>query len=74
MIVKCPNCSAEVDLGEASDDLTDLKYKLTCPELQEHLRLSAGQNANLECPYMGPAKHAAILTARYDKRRAQRRE
>jgi hypothetical protein len=35
--VKCSNCSAEVDLGPTGQDLSDTRYKLSCPVLQIHL-------------------------------------
>jgi hypothetical protein len=35
--VKCPWCAAEVDLGPTGEDLSDTRYKLTCPVLLVHL-------------------------------------
>jgi hypothetical protein len=62
-VVKCPGCSAEVDLGPNGQDLTDTRYKLSCPVLHVHL-VARSLDTDLECPHMGPAKRVAVLQNR----------
>jgi hypothetical protein len=59
-VVKCPWCAAEVDLGPTGEDLSDTRYKLTCPLLHVHLA-AGGDVTDLECPHMGPAKGVVVL-------------
>jgi len=68
MIVKCPKCAAETDVGADANDLSDTRYKLTCSELHAHLIAKGGQDTAIECPYMHRARDAIILEFRRNQR------
>ena len=69
MIVKCPKCAAETDIGPEASDLSDIRYKLTCPEIHAQLAAAGGSKEELHCLYMRKARDAAILEFRHKQRR-----
>jgi transposase-like protein len=57
-VVKCPRCPAEA-VVKNGDDVSDTRYKLTCPDIHERLAME-GSAATPECPYMRPVRDAAL--------------
>jgi len=64
MKVKCPNCSAVVDINADGTDALAGGYKLSCPVIREELIFKRALLTNLECPHMRDARDAAILKLR----------
>ena len=60
MIVKCPNCSAVVDVNADGTDALAGGYKLFCPVIREKLIKERGLLRQLECPHMRDASDAEI--------------
>jgi len=60
MIVKCPNCSAVVDVDENGTDALAGGYKLSCPVIREKLIKERALLRELECPHMRDAINAEI--------------
>jgi len=60
MIVKCPNCSAVVDVNADGTDALEGQYKLFCPVIREKLIKERALLRNLECPYIRDASDAEI--------------
>ena len=60
MIVKCPNCSAVVDLNADGTDALAGGYKLFCPVIREKVIKEQALLRKLECPHMRDASDAEI--------------
>jgi hypothetical protein len=60
MIVKCPNCSAVVDVNGDGTDALAGGYKLSCPVIREKLIKEWALLRELECPHMRDASDAEI--------------
>ena len=68
VIARCPKCGAETDLGANADDLSDIHYKLVCPEIETQLAAAGGSKEEPHCLPMRKARDAAILEFRRKQR------
>ena len=59
LIVKCPKCSAVVDVSADGADALAGGYKLFCPVIREKV-IKRGLFRQLECPHMRDASDAEI--------------
>jgi hypothetical protein len=61
MIVKCPHCSAVVDVDADGTDALAGGYKLSCPVIRNAvLKIRTALLRELECPYMRDVRDAEI--------------
>jgi hypothetical protein len=64
--VKCPNCSAEQNIGSDCDDFSDRQYLLECPEIRSYVTEERSKDpdaASIDCPHMHRARDAVIRKA-----------
>jgi hypothetical protein len=64
--VKCPNCSAEQNIGSDCDDFSDRQYLLQCPEIRQYVTEQPSQDpgaATIDCPHMARARDVTVREA-----------
>jgi hypothetical protein len=60
MKLKCPKCSAEIDIGPNNDSDSDISWKVRCPVIEQRLQIIGGSGEKLICLDMVKVRDAAI--------------